>query len=246
MSNTPTEGCPRCDDYDEVVEELNKEKESRKQEVKSELHKCEDRHKKKDAKIKGLEKKILAMTIAAVIGGTIIGKEFIDEIASYIKSFSDVKNVVTGLGSSLPTITVSKNDEESKDMEEEINDYSTITFAPRKPSTTVWPPVVSLSEDVMDFSKNFDLISLISEYTLNQNHDLYKSMLFDDHNAFSPRHEIYDLTKYYMETPYYDTDDIEFTPTALYDMNSVSYVPESEAWTILILPCLMNKRRRRL
>ena len=34
MKNQNTEGCPRCDDYDEVVEELKKEKDSRERGVK--------------------------------------------------------------------------------------------------------------------------------------------------------------------------------------------------------------------
>tara|TARA_B100000073_G_C23584580_1_gene513725 strand:+ start:29 stop:763 length:735 start_codon:yes stop_codon:yes gene_type:complete len=244
MSNTPTKGCPRCDDYDEVVEELNKEKESRKQEVKSELHKCEERHKKKDAKIKGLEKKILTMTIAAVVGGTIIGKEFINEITSYIKSFSGVKNAVNGLSGALPVITVSKNDEDNKSEDmEEINDYSTITFAPRKPSITEWPPMVTTNQIKFDFDQPLDIISLIVEETLNQQTNQYKSMPFEDDTIFTSA-EMYDLTKYSMDTSYYDEEEFDRPVYTMQD--SIPFVPESDAWALLILPCLMNKRRRRM
>ena len=36
MANESLEGCPRCSDYDEVVEELKKEKDTREQKAKSE------------------------------------------------------------------------------------------------------------------------------------------------------------------------------------------------------------------
>ena len=45
MKQESSEGCPRCDDYNEVVEELKKEKENKDREVKSQLQKCEERHK---------------------------------------------------------------------------------------------------------------------------------------------------------------------------------------------------------
>ena len=48
MKKESLEGCPRCSDYDEVVEELKQEKDSKEQKAKSELQKCEERHKKKD------------------------------------------------------------------------------------------------------------------------------------------------------------------------------------------------------
>ena len=245
MSNTPTKGCPRCDDYDEVVEELKKEKDSHEQKTKSELHKCEERHKKKDTKIKGLEKKILTMTIAAVVGGTIIGKEFIDEIASYLKSFNSVKNAADALSGSLPVITVSKNDEENESEEmEEINDYSTITFAPRKPSMTEWPPMVTTNKVNFDFDQRFDIVSLIVEETLNRQTNQFKSMPFDAQDTIFSSAEMYDLTKYSMDTSYYDDEEFD---RPMYTMqNSIPFVPESDAWALLILPCFINKRRRRV
>lgn len=244
MSNTPTKGCPRCDDYDEVVEELKKEKDSHEQKTKSELHKCEERHKKKDTKIKGLEKKILTMTIAAVVGGTIIGREFIDEIASYLKSFNSVKNAADALSGSLPVITVSKNEEEEREEDiEEINEYPTLTFAPRKPSTTEWPPMVSTSNIDFDFADRFDLISLITEDALQQNEQAYMSMSIKD--TFEPSSRIYDLTKYSIDIPY--TEAFKEYPSVYTTADMTTFVvPESDAWALLVLPCFINKRRRRV
>ena len=122
MSNIPTKGCPRCDDYDEVVEELKKEKEHRDRESKDALRKCEEKHKKKDAKIQGLQKKILTMTVIAVVAGTIVGKEFVDEIAAYIESFNSVKDAASGLVSMNDTGENSSEKSEKSSEEESPNE----------------------------------------------------------------------------------------------------------------------------
>tara|TARA_R100001082_G_C4358246_1_gene157979 strand:- start:476 stop:1252 length:777 start_codon:yes stop_codon:yes gene_type:complete len=129
MGNDTTR-CPRCDDYDEVVEELKNEKELRDRESKDALRKCEEGHKKKDGQIKGLEKKILTITIVAAVAGTVVGKEFIDKIASYIESFNSVKNAASGLVSTADITdsppdqnqnSDSDSEKDSKDNEEEQN-----------------------------------------------------------------------------------------------------------------------------
>ena len=138
--------CPRCDDYDEVVEELKKEKDARERGAKDELRKCEEKNKTRDKKIKGLEKKILTMTIAAVVGGTIVGKDVLDKITEYIQSFNSIKDAATKLTTSVDNDSnkeVVKNDDEQIEETEYVR---TLTFAPRKFSTGEWPALMSTSD----------------------------------------------------------------------------------------------------
>ena len=123
MSND-TARCPRCDDYDEVVEELKNEKELRERESKDALRKCEEGHKKKDSQIKGLEKKIITITIIAAVAGTVVGKEFVDKIASYIESFNSVKDAASGLVSLGDTQTQPETStpDSKKESDEEKNE----------------------------------------------------------------------------------------------------------------------------
>ena len=175
---------------------------------------------------------------------TMNNKEFIDEIASYLKSFNSVKNAADALSGSLPVITVSKNEEEEREEDiEEINEYPTLTFAPRKPSTTEWPPMVSTSNIDFDFADRFDLISLITEDALQQNEQAYMSMSIKD--TFEPSSRIYDLTKYSMDIPY--TEAFKEYPSVYTTADMTTFVvPESDAWALLVLPCFINKRRRRV
>jgi hypothetical protein len=138
--------CPRCDDYDEVVEELKKEKDTRERGAKDELRKCEEKNKSRDKKIKGLEKKILAMTIAAVVGGTIVGKDVLDKITEYIQSFNSIKDAATKLTTSVDNDSnkeVVKNDDEQIEETEYVR---TLTLAPRKIDTGEWPSLMSTSD----------------------------------------------------------------------------------------------------
>ena len=135
MSND-TARCPRCDDYDEVVEELKNEKELRERESKDALRKCEEGHKKKDSQIKGLEKKIVTITIVAAVAGTVVGKEFVDKIASYIESFNSVRDAASGLVSLGDTQTqpeTSTPDSKDKSDEEEKEEDKDDKPEPQQP-----------------------------------------------------------------------------------------------------------------
>ena len=90
MSLPDTEGCPRCQDYEKVKDELESNKRKSQEEQKSALKKCEDSKAQ-------LQKKLLTAGAAAIIGGTVLGKEFVDKIAGYIESFNKVKDTATDL-----------------------------------------------------------------------------------------------------------------------------------------------------
>ena len=61
----------------------------------SDLQKCREAGKKKDKKIKELEKKFLVLTITIAIVGTIIGKEFVDKLLELFETTERIQNVIT-------------------------------------------------------------------------------------------------------------------------------------------------------
>ena len=83
-------GCPRCRDYEQLKRELDNQKEHLKEKQNKELLSCE-----KEKKL--LQKKVLQYGAVAVIGGTILGKEFVDNVASYVESFGAVTNVMPNI-----------------------------------------------------------------------------------------------------------------------------------------------------
>ena len=93
------EGCPRCKDYESIKEQLENEKSQRNKDIKDKLKVCEDRS-------SVLQKKLMMTGAAAVIGGTILGKDFVDKIAEYINSFNSVKNAASGLIGAAPPASV--------------------------------------------------------------------------------------------------------------------------------------------
>ena len=257
MKEQSLEGCPRCSDYDEVVEELKQEKDSREQKAKSELQKCEERHKKKDTKIKGLEKKILAMTIAAVVGGTIIGKEFIDEIASYIKSFNSVKDSASkliGTSSVDNTDKVADNsDNQDENETEDIDDMFVLEFAPRTFDMGGWPSLVS-QVDIISTQSDLSSLSYIpfitnspSDYFMNPPtlidmliDDMLDNMVVMDDYVINTSASVSDaLSSFGFQPEYTQEPNI---PT--YYAQEQTYVPESHAWLLLGVPLCFGRRRR--
>ena len=66
-------------------EKLLKEAEDKLQQQKNhELHKCNERQKVKDRKIRELNKKVLTLTVIATIAGTLIGKEALEFIGEWL------------------------------------------------------------------------------------------------------------------------------------------------------------------
>jgi hypothetical protein len=64
---------------------LLKEAEDKLQQQKNnELHKCNERQKVKDRKIRELNKKVLTLTIVATVAGTLIGKEALEFIGEWL------------------------------------------------------------------------------------------------------------------------------------------------------------------
>ena len=89
LMSDPTEGCPRCRDYEDLKSELEDQK-------RESVEKQEDALKNCEASKKHLQKRLLQFGVAAVVAGTILGKEFVDKVASFIESFNKVVDVSPG------------------------------------------------------------------------------------------------------------------------------------------------------
>ena len=257
--NQYTEGCPRCDDYDEVVEELKKEKEHRDRESKEALRKCEENHKKKDAKIQGLQKKILTMTIAAVVGGTIVGKDVIDKIAAYIESFNSVKNAASGLVSMKNIGEDSGEKSEKSSQEESPNDSeekeSFLVKDDTKKDDLFWDGGMS-TLSLIDMTPNYPASSFMLPYedmglvSMITDDMLHQPMLFDDMmgESLSLSELLMDFTTLGSEMDDFNMFDVPLVLPELPYMESVvptAYVPESGSWLCMMAAASMVVPRRR-
>ena len=235
--------CPRCDDYDEITEELKKEKENRERGAKDDLRKCEDTNKSKNKKIKGLEKKILTITIIAVVAGTVLGKEVLDKIASYLESFNSIKSAATKLTTSVDD---NSNEVAKKDGEqEEIVEYTrTLTFAPRTIDTGDWPSLMSTS-DIKAYQSRmnqdymlplFDIIDT-SEYEVSTLADILLDDMLDEMILSSFTDDVFMI-------PPIQSTSFEVTPTIPYSFVTFE-VPESPSvMGFALLPLIFPTNRR--
>jgi len=65
---------------------------------KSDLKKCQEQSKRKTKELNQLKKKLLVTTIVIAVGGTILGKEAVDRVLDYFKTYDKVKQTIDGLG----------------------------------------------------------------------------------------------------------------------------------------------------
>lgn len=259
MNNESLEGCPRCSDYDEVVEELKKEKDTREQKAKSELLKCEERHKKKDAKIKGLEKKILTITLIAVVAGTILGKDFIDEIAGYFKSFNSVTDSASKLIGSAPADTNENADEVAKqDSTEEIEDIDDIfvlELAPRTFDMGEWPALIAQADMISSRLDSFSLthlpymnLSPLDETIMKPTNltDMLLEDIVNDKMAINEDTMIVSSAAIINELTAFGVGGgfVEEIRNPIYYTQG-TYVPESSSLLLLGLPLCIGCRRRK-
>ena len=124
--------CPRCADYDRVVEEVENLKQQRTKEVKSLLDDCEQTRSQ-------LQKKVTTMTVVAAVTGAVLGKEFVDKVADYIDSFNNATglNLPTSMSMATPADSPpqppqqqDKQDEKQEEKDEEDKDERELPFLP--------------------------------------------------------------------------------------------------------------------
>ncbi len=127
--NEPSEGCPRCQDYDDIKSELDDLKDIRQEEKENLLEDC------KETKAK-LQKKLTAAGIIAIVGLTILGQEFVDKITSRVEGVKNIINVtddivsMTTPNSTSPPIKTADQEEKQENNVDEVNKPLTIPFRP--------------------------------------------------------------------------------------------------------------------
>ena len=89
---------PDCE-YKKLLEECEGK---RQQEKNNELHKCKERNKLKEKKLRDLNKKVITLTIVATVAGTLIGKEALEVIGQWLGLLEDFNigsggNTTTGV-----------------------------------------------------------------------------------------------------------------------------------------------------
>ena len=63
----------------------------------SNLKKCEEQNKRNKKELDAMKKKILALTLAIAVIGTIVGKEGLDRVVEYFETIDKVKQSATRL-----------------------------------------------------------------------------------------------------------------------------------------------------
>ena len=163
-----SEGCLRCRDYEQVKSELENLKEKTETQQKSALKDCEQNK-------EILQKKLLKVGAVAIIAGTVLGKEFVEKIASYIETFNKVTDVVSMNPS--PPVMIAQTDtgsenqnkpSEEDEKDEEKDDESTKT-----------------AFDIPDLNLGPDLFAGLSTLTTNGYQDPYMSLLGGE-DVFTP------------------------------------------------------------
>tara|TARA_R110001583_G_scaffold31062_3_gene106747 strand:+ start:8989 stop:9705 length:717 start_codon:yes stop_codon:yes gene_type:complete len=237
--NDETKGCPRCSDYDKVKQELENNKSNREKETRDALKQC------KQSKVK-LQKKLLTFGAIAVVAGTILGKDFIDTIANYIKSFNDVKNNATKLISSTdaPVIEVVRNEEkpEEKKENESISDndwYPSLGLVPAMPIrnfSTNLPSTMSIS----------DVLTLTT--IASTPNDTF-TMTYDDMPVFMSAERINELTAFSQtfdpEVQFEFYGDLEIYRT-MQAPEAPAIVPSPSTLTLLLLGNALSNSRSRM
>ena len=115
MDFDPSEGCPRCQDYDDIKGELDDLKDIRQEEKENLLEDC------RETKTK-LQKKLTAAGIVAIVGATILGQEVVDKITNRlegVKNIVDVADDIVSMAPSSAEPTIEKTPEQKDEPKEE-------------------------------------------------------------------------------------------------------------------------------
>jgi len=229
-------GCPRCRDYDKVREELENSKRKSTEDQKNALKRCEDSKAQ-------LQKKLLTVGAAAVIGGTILGKDMVDKIAEYINSFNKVKDAASGLVSMAPPPVIDtpvevKEETKEEDEEEKSEDDTKTLDVP----FTGYPLDSMLADSTFTPSGMYDVISMT---------DIQPSFISEMLQMQTEPVEQLNLSDLIAEFTSLDTNEImvympniEDAPRFL-DTPPVTTVPSTSTMSVMILPALVRGRRRR-
>jgi len=247
---TTSEGCLRCRDFDKIKDELENLQEQTKSEQKQALRTCEEC---KDV----LQKKVLKLSAIAVIGGTIVGKDVVDRVVSYIESFNKVADIISDSSTISPATpetamasaggpAPSVDEEEDEEEKDEQEDEKTPPKQRLAVGATPLFPIISnplpqsyvdpITESFLDYDDYGNIDSIISSLidspvdTMGMDFPLFSDMI--------PQRLVSD---FYIE-PVMISDQSPF----IYPEITSSVIPNSGTpLAFLLLPCLLRPRRRR-
>lgn len=231
-------GCDRCRDYDKVREELEHTKRKSTEDQKNALKKCEDSKSQ-------LQKKLLTVGAAAIIGGTILGKDLVDKIADYIESFNKVKNAATGLvGMATPPIDMNNSPVENEnENENEPDEESETESSPRVPYTSGYA-----MDSLITSPLSYGDLGLIDMITMNDSSSPLEMLLEMNQEPVVGM----DLSSMLMDfTTFGDNElilyfpEIEETPSFLEASPMVTVPSTSTMSVFMLLPAIRGRRRRR-
>ena len=227
--------CPRCSDYEDIKEELEETKRKAEKEAKDSLEKCERERKK-------MKKQLLVVGVVGIVAGTLLGKEFVDKVASYIESLNSVKNASTELISqaNVPDLDLQNKKSDIQKLKSEIVDIMggypdnlelSLDYNYEKPLTSINLSCIDLV-DTMDF--------FIREQYL----------LFEQHEAGLNEYNIWDSYLIHTEPDSLLNPDPFFYNQGLwgnYEIYNRSFLPVPGPGALMTLACgiLFIKRRNR-
>ena len=222
----PTEGCPRCRDYEDLKSELEDQK-------RESVEKQEDALKNCEASKKHLQKRLLQFGVAAVVAGTILGKEFVDKVASFIESFNKVVDVSPGeiLSDATPAVTEQSPEEPPAEKEKEEDKKD-----PPKKSVPMSMPVLAGYGRPTGFEiflgDPYEDTSFLSEAFLPEvemDPLVFSSQLIEDFQLMTP--PVFEFNEW-------ETIPFRETPTTM-------VVPAPGSLALLFVSFLTARRRRR-
>ena len=246
MTKESLEGCPRCDDYDKIKDELEGTKRKSQDEQKNALKRCEEGK-------ANLQKKLLTVGAIAVVAGTILGKDFVDMVADYIKSFNDVKNAASNLVGMADTPIVTPETNTNEETQDDTEDTQEST--PSRVDNTYWAGIpdmdlygsASSSLPYAVLMNDFESPSLMDMITS----EMYTADLAYTQDMTGSLSEIMDLTMF-GSMPFFEPLDLSpwdfpSEPFGMMTEPPAAIVPESHAWIPLmgLSGILFSKRRRK-
>jgi hypothetical protein len=243
MPKESLEGCPRCDDYDKIKDELESKKRHSQDEQKNALKRCEQGKAK-------LQKKLLTIGAIAIVAGTILGKDFVDMVADYINSFNDVKNAASKLVGMADTPPTTPETNTTEDTHNDTEDTQEST--PSLVDTTYWAGVPDMN--LFSSSSSIPYAMLMGDFESSLI-DMVTSEMLTDNLAFT-HWAITDSLSDRLDLTVFGSTAWEPLDLSPWDFPNESYgmmyeppsaiVPESGAWIPLMgMPILLSKRRRR-
>ena len=220
----PTEGCPRCRDYEDLKSELEDQK-------RESVEKQEDALKNCEASKKHLQKRLLQFGVAAVVAGTILGKEFVDKVASFIESFNKVVDVSPGEILSAAVTEQSPEEEPPAEKEEDKKKNS-----PPKKSVPMSMPVLAgygrpTGYEIFLGDPYEDIPYITGEFLSEVEMDpiVFSSQLIEDFQLMTP--PVFEFNEW-------ETIPFRETPTTM-------VVPSPGSLALLLASALTARRRRR-